>query len=281
MIFYINRKTDEGYLNCFRLILENSQIKEIVNCIKWVLTEDGYIYAKNNLLSTLEIKSIIKKNPNLDFLENYKIEIDEGNVQGFFVKDYIANKIVLPQKGVSCELAQQLIPINNRPTFEYLGRKCMWFQEFGLFQILDGNKGYYNPLNKCLCFKKHEDYNKYLAEIDYLKKKKEIVLKMENKKFVRIISVYDKKIKELKYRILNEEFNYNSFAFHNLKPFEGDEGIYFRSYKITKRLAKKYADWTYLMIDYDFENNDYYFETLDANKFYYSQKELLENLKTP
>lgn len=101
---------------------------------------------------------------------------------------------------------------------------------------------------------------------------------MEDKKYVRVISVYDKKTKELKCRILNEEFNYNSFAFYHLKPFKNDEGIFFRSYKISKSLAKKYAKWSYLDIDYDFEKNNYYFETLEASRFYYSQDELFENL---
>ncbi len=281
MIFNINKKTNEGYFSCFQLILERSQIQEFLEVIKWVIPEDDYIYTKNDTLSKQEVNKIIKINPNLDFFKNHKIEIEEGNVQGFFVKDFISNKTILPQKGVAYELSQQLMPINNRPTFEYLGNRFVWLQEFGLFQILDGNKGYYNPLSKSLCFKNYEDYKKYLDEIDCLKNIEKMINNMdvEDKKYVRIISVYDKKTKELKYRILNEEFNYNSFAFYNIKPFEGDEGIYFRSYKITKSLAKKYANWSYIMIDYDFEKNDYYFETLEASKFFYSQKELLEDLR--
>lgn len=279
MIFHINKKTEEGYFRCFKLIFEKPQIQELLGKIKWVMSKDDYIYTKNDKLSKQELNGIIKINPNLDFLKDYIIEVDEGNVQGFFVKDFLANKTVLPRKGVASELSKQLTPINNRPTFQYLDGKCVWIQEFGLFQILDGNKGYYNSLNKCLCFKEYKDYNRYFNEIDCLKTLEKKINNMEDKTFVRIISVYDKKMKELKYRILNEEFNYNSFAFYNLKPFENDEGVFFRSYKITKRLAKKYADWSNLIIDYDFEKNDYYFETLDASKFYYSQKELLENLK--
>ncbi len=278
MIFNVNKKTEDGYFSCFKLLLEKSHIQRLVNSIQWIIPEDDYIYTKNDTLSKQEVNKIIKINPNLDFLKNYKIEVDEANIEGFILKDFIENKTILPQKGVGYELAQQLTPINNRPTFEYLGNKCIWIQELGLFQILEGNKGYYNPLNKCLCFKRYEDYNKYLNEINCLKNIEKKTKNMEDKSYVRIISVYDKKTKELKYRILNEEFNYNSFAFYNLKPFEGDEGIYFRSYKITKSLAKKYADWSYLLIDYDFEKNNYYFETLEASKFFYSQKELLKEI---
>lgn len=279
MIFHINKETEEGHFRCFNLILEKSQIQEFLNEIKWVIPEEDYIYTKNDTLSKQEVNGIIKKNPNLDFIKNYETEVDEGNIQGFLLKDFIKNKTILPQKGVAFNLFSQIAPIKNRPTFESIYGKCLWLQEFGLFQILEGNKGYYNPLSKCLCFKNYGDYNKYLEEINCLKTVEKKVKNMEDKTFVRVISVYDKTTKELKYRILNEEFNYNSFAFYNLKPLEGDEGIFFRSYKITKSLAKKYADWSYLIIDYNFENNDYYFETLEASKFYYSQQELLENLK--
>lgn len=279
MIFYINKETKEGYFSCFKLILEISEIRKFVGFIKWIISEDDCIYTKNDILSKQEVSEIIKINSNLGFLKDYKVEIDEGNIQGFLLKDFIKNKKILPQKGVAYDLSHQLTPVNNRPTFQSRHGKCVWIQEFGLFQILDGNKGYYNPLNKCLCFKNYEDYEKYIKEIECLKTVIKKVNNMEDKTFVRIISVYDTKTKELKYRILNEEFNYNSFAFYNLNPFEGDEGIYFRSYKITKSLAKKYADWSNLIINYDFENNDYYFETLEASKFLYSQNKLLEDLK--
>lgn len=279
MIFNIGNKTDEGYFSCFSLILEKVQIQEFLDVIKWIIPENDYIYTKNNILSKQEANGIIKRNSNLNFLKDYKVEVDGGNVEGFFVKDFISNKTILPQKGVAFNLFSQLIPIENRPTFESRYGKCVWLQEFGLFQILEGKKGYYNPLSKCLCFKNYGDYNKYLEEIICLKTIEKKVKNMEDKTFVRVISVYDKTTKELKYRILNEEFNYNSFAFYNLKPFEGDEGIFFRSYKITKSLAKKYADWSYLIIDYDFINNEYYFETLEASKFFYSQNELLEDLE--
>lgn len=280
MIFHLSKKTDEGYFSCFSLILEKIQIQEFVNVIKWIIPEDNYIYTKNDILSKQEVNGIVKKKPNLSFLKDYKIEVENANLTGFLLKDFIRNKTILPQKGVSFNLFNQIIPIKNKPTFESIYGKCVWLQEFGLFQILEGNKGYYNPINRCLCFKKYKDFDKYLEEIDCLNKVEQKMKHMKfDKYFVRLISVYDKKTKELKYRILNEEFNYNSFAFHNIKALEGDEGIYFRSYKITKTLAKKYADWSYLDIDYDFNKNEYYFETLEANSFFYSQKELLSDIR--
>lgn len=279
MIFNIGKITGEYYLSCFKLLLEKSQIQKLINSIQWIIPEDDCIYTKNDTLSKREINKVIKINPDFYFLKDYNIEVDEGNVTGFLLKDFITNKTTLPEKGAAFNLFSQIIPIKGKPAFEFLGSKCVWIQELGLFQILEGNTGYYNPLNKCLCFKEYEDYNKYLDEINCLKSIEERINNMEDKKYVRIISVYNKQTGELKYRILNEEFNYNSFAFYNLKPFENDEGIFFRSYKITKSLAKKYADWSRLIIEYDFENNEYYFETLEASNFFYSQKEFLEDIK--
>lgn len=280
MIFYINKKIEEGYLSCFRIILQKQQIQQILGSIKWNLADIEYICSKNDILSKQEIKKIIKQNSDFDFLKNYKIEVDVASVTGFLLTDFIANKTILPQKGVTHNLFNQIAPIKNRPAFEYLGNRYVWVQELGLFHILDHNKGYYNPINKCLCFKKYKDYKKYLEEINCLKKIKQKVENMElDKPFIRVISVYSKKTKKLKYHILNDMFNYNSFAFHHLKPFKNDEGIFFRSYKITKSIAKKYADWSNLVVDYDFENNEYYFETLEASDFFYSQKELLSDIR--
>ena len=87
MIFHLNKKTEEGYLSCFNLILDNSQVRQLVGFIKWIISENDFIYTKNDTLSKREVNNIIKQIPNLYFLKDYKIEIDEGSIIGFSLKD--------------------------------------------------------------------------------------------------------------------------------------------------------------------------------------------------
>lgn len=275
MIIYISNNNYSKQ----KIILSESEIINIIPNIKWVKDDDYLFAAKNDRLSKSEIKNIIKSNPNFDFLiDNDCIEIDTTICRDFSVKEYLKNKTIEPKKGVSPVFGSQTIPTNNSPTFLIGSERLVWKSEIGLFEKTINNYllGFYNNLNKSLVFKELKQYDRYLEEIIILESLKEKYMAKEER-FVRVITVYDKSTKELKYRILNEEFNYNSFAHFNITPIENDE-LFFRSYLITEKISKQYLDWAYIDVDFDFDKNEYYFETLSAETFTYSLSEVFKTI---
>ena len=65
--------------------------------------------------------------------------------------------------------------------------------------------------------------------------------------YIRIISVYDKASKALKYRIINEEF-FSYVHYDLLDPFEGDD-LFLRSYKINKKMVETIKSLSDMDID--------------------------------
>lgn len=152
MILNLSKKTKEVYFSCYDVLLDKNQAVEIADCIKWKKDKEGYAFTKNDTLSKKEVNRIMEKNSNLEFLLTHITEVEQGCTQGFYLKDFIKNKAILPQKGAATGKFMQVNPIDNRPTFQYIGSKCVWFQELGLYKILSTNGGFYNPINNCLCF---------------------------------------------------------------------------------------------------------------------------------
>ncbi|TXI67743.1 MAG: hypothetical protein E6Q46_02550 [Flavobacterium sp.] len=275
MIILVNSKTHLKY----KVILALNEAKSIIPSIKWI-KDDMYLFnSENDVLSKKEISKILEKNPNLDFFKSDNFfEIDNANCKDFLISDFNYVRSILPQKGVSPLIGVQIKPINNRPTFLHRGSNFVWYQEYGLFEVLNNNNsiGFYNFESKCLVLKKINQFDKYIEKINSINSS--LISHMENKKderYVRVISVYSKKTGELKYRILNEEFNYNSFALFNLEPIDGDLN-FLKSYEMTKSLAVEYLDWSYLEIDFDFDINDYFFETLKSETLTYSQEDIFK-----
>lgn len=265
----------------FEVVLTKLEIISFIPTIKWIKDDDYTFITKNDRLSKTEIKNILKINPSYDFLnDNDSIEVENAICRNFSIEEYVNNKIILPKKGVSPVLGEQIAPIDNCPTFSFGSSKYVWRSELGLFEIMTDNYsvGFYNSLTRSLVFKTLNQYDKYLEEINFFKSKLENYMEKEDKeRYVRIITVYDKATKDLKYRILNEEFNYNSFAYINMQPLEDDE-LFFKSYLITEKIAKEYLDWSYVDIDFDFSKNEYYFETLNAKTFSYSIIDVFKNV---
>jgi hypothetical protein len=274
MIFYVSNHS----YSKFSVVLKESEVRKIVRSIDWITDEHGFYVSKNSSLSRLEIKKIVEVLPNFDFLkEHFKIEIDLAVCESFSVLEYIQAKTRLAPKTASPLFSEQRAPIDHCPTFQYGEEFYLWKFDMGLFEVKTKNGrilGFYNPFVNHLVFKTLDQYDSYLNEINILKEKLSFAMNTENNdRYVRLINVYDKTTKELKYRILNQEFNYNSFAHFNLKPIENDP-FFFGSYLITESLAEEYLEYTSLDIDFDFAKNEYYFETLNASNFVYATKDV-------
>lgn len=280
MIIYNSNKRHSKY----KVIFIRSEIGNLISNIKWERDVDYTFVTKNDRLSKTEIKNILKSNPNLDFLNTDSFfEIENAICRNFSVHEYLKQKSLYLGNKTSQIMGEQIVPVNNSPTFSFGLNKYVWRSELGLFEILDEENectGFYNSLTRSLVFKELHQYDKYIEEINFFKSKLENYMEKEDKeRYVRVITVYDKVTKELKYRILNEEFNYNSFAHMNMQPFENDE-LFFKSYLITEKLAKEYSGWAYIDVDFDFTKNEYYFETLNAETFTYSVSEIFKEIAT-
>jgi hypothetical protein len=277
MIINISNKITFKY----KVVLTKLEINNLIPSIKWIKDEMYLFNTANDCLSKNEIKSILKSNPIYDYFNtNDYFEIDIAISRSFSVKEYLEGKTILPKKGVSPVIGEQVVPIDDCPTFLFRKNNYVWKSELGLFEIVSGKNsvGFYNSITRNLVFKSLNQYDKYLEEINFLKSKLENYMEKENiERYARVITVYNKSTKELKYRILNEEFNYNSFAYLNILPLENDE-LFFKSYLITEKLANEYLDWSYLDIDFDFSKNEYYFETLNAETFSYSLVDLFKDI---
>lgn len=276
-------KISNGKLSKYKVVLKIEEIFNLIPHIDWI-KDDIYIYtSKNDKLSEKEKKSIIDSNPHYDFLiSNDCIEIDNVICRDFNIVDFFKIKSQFVNNKTALIIGEQINPIDNCPAFSIGNYLYVWRCEISLFEVLFNNQsiGFYNSITRSIVFKKISQYDKYIEEVNFFKSKLENYMEKEKEeRFVRVITVYDKYTKELKYRILNEEFNYNSFAHINIQPFENDE-FFLKSYLITKKLAKEYSDWAYIDVDYDFSKNEYYFETLNAETLTYSVAEVFKEIST-
>lgn len=277
MIINISNKTISKY----KIVLTKNEIERIIPNIKWVKSDDYLFDTANDRLSKNEIKHILKSNPMYDFLINNDcIEIENAICRDFTISEFLKRKSLFIKNMTAQIMGNQIAPIDNSPTFSFGNSIYVWRSEMSLYEVITNGHsiGFFNSLTRSLVFKTIDQYNKYLEEINFLKLKLQNFMEKDDKeRYVRVITVYDKKTKELKYRILNEEFNYNSFAYINMQPFESDE-LFLKSYLITEKLAKEYSEWSYVDVDFDFNKNEYYFETLNAETFFYSVSDLFKQI---
>lgn len=266
MVLYVYQNNYEK----FKILFNKNEIQKVFKSINWSYDlEIGY-YSKNDFLATDEINAL-KENFPLNVFANkeYYYSIDLGCPLGFNLNEYIELKSKSYNSILAKKIGDQILPIENSPTFKFNNKLLIWKSNLKLYKILiDGvHSGYFCPEKKTVVFNNINKYSKYLKELNFFKRKKSNMEKeFGAERLIRFISVYNKSNNELKYRILNEEFNYNSFAYFNLKSFDNDP-YFLKSYEIDKELSEVYLNCSDLDIDYDFANNRYFFETLNANQF--------------
>lgn len=251
-----------------RVLLSTEEMTELFPHIVWTEYE-GIIDSENDILSPQEYQHL-----NIDVLkENYSVCLATQYAGEFFTIGELTSFLAWPlNEPFSPRFGEQVIPIDNRPTFEnyytYIWREDMW-----VFEVRRKNKKLYfiHPKTYRVLFVNENQYQEYLNYYEAMRTNFENITP-DNQRLVRVITVYDKKSNELKYRILNSEFDMNSIGQLYLDPIAGDEYLFLRSYEITKPLAKKIK--SIYNFDFDFEKNRYFFETLNANDFTMSYEEL-------
>lgn len=264
---------EKEHVNYFKLILPKEKQFEIISHLKHT---NKRVFVENFPIGFSLPKECIDSF--LDYLyddfSSFSFDLDEIEQEDIFTIKNLVTKIKNGmQRNASPVFSEQIVPYLNHPTFKNGNRFYLWKHELGLFQVLNHEKKTLGFIDSQTHYLIGKTLNQVYDFKKQIRKMKEIE---DNKFYVRVISVYSKSTDELKYRILNTEFNNSGFAFHNLKPIEGDEHIYLMSYEITKEIANDYVLWTELPLEFNFEKHRYFFETLNADAFSFPYNELLK-----
>lgn len=143
----------------------------------------------------------------------------------------------------------------------------LWYHEYGLFKRINTNYknyGFYNPETGLLVMKNEKDYKMVKRKMENMDIKK----KEQNFKFLRVISVYDKFNKTLRYRIINDFFSIIPLS-NFIEHYENDE-LYLRAYEITNEIYEDLIITVNEAFDFDFSRNSYFFETIKAEELLYN-----------
>ena len=88
-----------------------------------------------------------------------------------------------------------------------------------------------------------------------------------NKKYIRVIAVYDLDSRMLMYRIINDSFSIIPLN-HFIEHLPHDP-YYFDSYELTSDVIKLYSDVANQNINFDLQRFAYFFETVGVDDFIY------------
>lgn len=256
-------------------ILTLISVKCDLNNFQIILNRDSY----NKLY-----EYIIKLD--VDFKESY--ELNENifneilNFEDFIYKDYnyIGYELTFIKKLIRTyeqEFKNQFSPCIKGPVHSIFtnfykpiaGRTVdfdgcffnLWYPEFGLFKKIDYenfNLGFYNPTNGLYMMGDEVEFERL-----QLNREKFLKMKRNSKiKFIRVISVYDKKDNFLKYHILNDFFSILPIS--NFIDFYENDELYLRPYEITQDIYNDLKRILSNTLEFDFKKNSYFFETLSA-----------------
>lgn len=276
----IQNKENDTYL---KFLFTKKEFQFIKNYFFWEIGPEGFIINSEDHFTGKQLKEFVKLFPYIS--EDYSIDDNyisfHSGIYFFQIKEYLNEKFYPFEKGACNCIYAQLTPINGRPRFTFGDSYIVeWFHEFGLYKkksILDTSKTFFiHPFTRNYTFDKKEDYIPFIEKVKKEKEKMEN-LKHDKNQFIRVINVYDKLTQELKYRIINEEF-LSSGLDTVIKPFENDDVIFMRSYRIDEEIAAYIIRMFEKVPDFNFERNEYYLETLAAKDFIYDYKDFADSI---
>lgn len=281
-IAFFNKNSFESNI---QILLSKYEFDNIKNEFFWCIGPENFIINSEDSLSGEQLIAFEKIFSNLinDVnLKNYDIQFSRY-IYFFTLKEEL-NKRFYPFKKGPIPISYDLIcPNNGRPMIlnnletHYLE----WYSEFGLFKSIDmnnENKNFFiHPITKKFMFKDEKEFEAFRFEFDKDKLIPKVLIE-NDQLFVRVINVYDKKDKTLIYRIINSEF-FMSGLDSIIIPYEGDELLYFRSYRITNEISNYIGEnFNEVKIDFNFDKYEYYLEVLKADDFVYSYNEFVKDL---
>jgi len=267
-----------------QILFTKQEFDLLKNNFYWHRGSDDIITNYEDTITGAQLKifkkvfTFISEDFNLD-----QYDISFYPVQRFFTVEKFLEDWLLPlKKGPSRCTYDQIIPIRNKPTFSYGDSTILeWYHEYGAFKkirLTDNTEWFVHPNTLYFLFNDDNGYRTYLIKRDIKRKKLEHIMgNFNNQFFIRLINVYDKFSKELKYRIVNDEFmesGLNEFII----PIAGDDILLFNSYLVTYEMAEFINERYDNKIDFNFNDNVYYLETLSANDFIYSYEDFVKDL---
>lgn len=281
-IVFFNKNSFESNI---QILLSKYEFDNIKNDFFWCTGSESFIVNSEDSLSGIQLSIFKKIFPSLvnDIgFENFDIQFC-SSICFFTLKEEL-NKRFYPFKKGPIPISYDLIcPKNGRPMIlNNLGTHYLeWYSEFGLYRSIDLNnesKSFFiHPITKKFMFKNEKEFEAFRFEFDKDKWIPKILIE-NDQLFIRVINVYDKKDKTLIYRIINSEF-FMSGLDSIITPYEGDELLYFRSYKITSEISEYIREnFNEVKFDFYFDKYEYYLEVLKADDFVYSYNEFVKDL---
>lgn len=282
-IVFFNKDSFESKI---QILLSKHEFDIIKNDFFWCYNFEKFVVNCEDSLNATQLKLFKKIFPYLvsDIsFEDYEIQFC-SSIYLFTLKEEL-NLRFYPFKKGPIPISYDLIcPNNGRPMIlNNLGTCYLeWYSEFGLFKSISINNkknGFFiHPLTKKFMFKDEKEFETFRFEFDKDKWIPKTLIE-NDQLFIRVINVYDKKDKILIYRIINSEF-FMSGLDSIVTPYEGDELLYFRSYKITDEISEYIGEnFNELKIVFNFDKYEYYLEVLKADDFVYSYNEFIKDLK--
>ena len=275
-------KTDDSSI---QFILTRNEFEKIKHSFQWKIGPEDFVVNAEDYFSNNQLNQFEELFPEIcnDFnIREYTISFSSG-IYYFSIKKQINQKFYPIFKGPVRSSHNQIIPERGRARYEYGEDYILeWYHEYGLYKkqhkIYKDETSFVHPITNNFMLYNEADYDTFIKKFEenmYIAKR----IKADDQLFIRVINVYDKITKDLKYRVINSEFitsGLDSF----LEPFEGDELLFFRSYLVTAEIA----DYIVKMfnngkIDFDFKKNEYFLETLSADDFVYSYNDFIKDLK--
>ncbi|HEX8561782.1 MAG TPA: hypothetical protein VF676_02270 [Flavobacterium sp.] len=279
----IHNPTLESYI---KILFNKDELDSIKNHFYWVPGPEGFVVNIEDHFTDGQLQILRDVCPSVyeDFYKKNEKFYFSDAAYFFSIQDCLELRSLEIRPGaVKSDLYNAVVPVDGRPAFNLRETyKLCWYHEYGLFKLIDdlnSRSWFVDPKRHNFVAKNEEDIpqtlNRLNEEMKLLKRKDYD----QNKKFIRVINVYSKETEDLKYRIINEESESSGLCY-NVEPYPGDEAIFLRSYKVTQEMASYIADMYFAPIEFDFNQNLYYLETLDADDFTYSYSDLIKNLNT-
>jgi hypothetical protein len=275
-------KTDDS---CVQFLLTKKEFEKIKHSFQWTIGPEDFVINSEDYFTGKQLKvfeELFQEICNDFNIKKYTVSFYSG-IYYFDIKKQIDQKFYPIEKGPVRCYHDQTVPEKGRPRFEYGEDYILeWYHEYGLYKkqhkIYKDEAWFVHPITDIFMFYNEADYENFIKKFQknmYVAKR----IKSDDQLFIRVINVYDKITKELKYRVINTEFIASGLD-NFIEPFEGDELLFFRSYLVTEEIAdyiiKMFSNGK---IDFDFKKNEYFLETLSAEDFIYSYNDFVKDLE--
>ncbi len=264
------------------VIFTKSEFKKIQNKFSWEIGPEDFYVPTSDSLEKKDIGTLQLLQPDLFNAINFSKYDIQFSVFHYYTNGNREFEFTLAQKMPKpIPFGENLqIPRAGRPRWVDPRTRINydWYSDEGVFKKSDTSSS--------------NDVVDYLSNFDHITSIKSELFKaneeqiIENsslqsefsEKYVRLINVYNKKTKALKFKVVNSDF-FSSRLNELIKPFNWDDPYFFGSYKINEKIAAHICQTCKTInLNFNFTNYEYYLEACSAKDFIYPYDEFVQNV---